>query len=570
VHKVAFIILRRMRVPLLVLICAYAISVLGFVLVSGTTPEGKTWHMDFMHAFYFVSYMATTIGFGEIPYAFSPPQRMWAVLTIYLTVISWVYAIGSILALVQNPMLKRAVKENRFARSVRAIREPFHLVCGYGDTGSLLVRAMTSRDMRTAVIDIDPDRIDDLSLANLPLFVPALCGDAGETDVLVAGGLLSHYCEGVVALTNDDAVNLKVAIATKLLNPKLRVICRAETRDAELNMESFGTDHVINPFDSFAERLAMALHSPGVHLIHDWLTEIPGTRLSDLLEPRRGLWVLCGYGRFGKAVYRFLQYEGMRVTVIEADPARTEPPEGSVVGRGTEAVTLRDADIDNAVGIVAGTDDDTNNLSIIVTARDLNPELFTVARQNRRANASLFRAAQVDLIMERSDIIAHKILAYIKAPLLADFLRIARHKSNDWANELASRLIAVVGEVVPDVWTINIAAGTAPVMLAAEVDRPAVTLGDLYRDYRARGERLACLALMLRRGGRDIALPPDELALELGDQVLFCGREGVRATMRWAVYDRNVLRYVQTGEDRPDGVVWRWIAGRGDARSGGG
>jgi Trk K+ transport system NAD-binding subunit len=554
-----------MRQPLLVLICAYAISVLGFVLVPGKTPEGEPWHMDFMHAFYFVSYMATTIGFGEIPYAFGPPQRMWAVLTIYLTVVSWFYAIGSILALIQNPMLKRAVKENRFARSVRAVREPFYLVCGYGDTGSLLIRAMTSRDMRAAVIDIDPERIDDLSLANLPLFVPALCGDAGDTDVLIAGGLLSHYCEGVVALTNDDGVNLKVAIATKLLNPKLRVICRAETQDAELNMESFGTDHVINPFDSFAERLAMALHSPGVHLIHDWLTEIPGTKLSSLLEPRRGMWVLCGFGRFGKSVYRYLQYEGMRVNVIEADPASTDPPEGAVVGRGTEAVTLREAEISQAAGIVAGTDNDTNNLSIIVTARDLNPDLFTVARQNRRADASLFRAAQVDLIMERSDIIAHKILAYIKAPLLADFLRIVRHKNNAWANELASRLIAVVGEVVPDIWTISISADTAPGVLAAEGGAPGATLGDLYRDHRARNERLPCLALMLHRGGRDTELPADDTQLEVGDRILFCGREGVRRAMRWVVFDRNVLRYVQTGEDRPDGLVWRWLAERRDS-----
>jgi Trk K+ transport system NAD-binding subunit len=44
---------------------------------------------------------------------------------------------------------------------------------------------------------------------------------------------------------------------------------------------------------------------------------------------------------------------------------------------------LRTADIDKAVGIIAGTDDDANNLSILMTAKDLNPNIYTVVRQNR-------------------------------------------------------------------------------------------------------------------------------------------------------------------------------------------
>jgi Trk K+ transport system NAD-binding subunit len=62
----------------------------------------------------------------------------------------------------------------------------------------------------------------------------------------------------VVALTDSDAVNLKIAITVKLLNPGLPVICRAESSGAEKNMLSFGTDQVINPFETFGDRLALA------------------------------------------------------------------------------------------------------------------------------------------------------------------------------------------------------------------------------------------------------------------------------------------------------------------------
>ena len=101
-NQVIFLILRRMRLPLVMLVITYAISILGLVLIPGVDDTGQPWHMDFFHAFYFVTYMATTIGFGELPYEFTDGQRMWVLVTIYMTVTAWLYAIGKILSLVQD------------------------------------------------------------------------------------------------------------------------------------------------------------------------------------------------------------------------------------------------------------------------------------------------------------------------------------------------------------------------------------------------------------------------------------------------------------------------------------
>ena len=59
--------------------------------------------MSFFHAFYFMSYTATTIGFGEIPNAFSDGQRLWVTFCIYLVVVAWSYAIIVLVALLQAP-----------------------------------------------------------------------------------------------------------------------------------------------------------------------------------------------------------------------------------------------------------------------------------------------------------------------------------------------------------------------------------------------------------------------------------------------------------------------------------
>ena len=52
---VTALVLRRMRVPLLVLIAAYAVSILGLALVPGVDDQGRPWRMGFFEAFYFVS-----------------------------------------------------------------------------------------------------------------------------------------------------------------------------------------------------------------------------------------------------------------------------------------------------------------------------------------------------------------------------------------------------------------------------------------------------------------------------------------------------------------------------------
>src|SRR3954469_7202260 len=94
-----FLILRRMRAPLIVLIVIFSVSVLGLTLIPGQDLAGHPQRMGFFDAFYVMSYTATTIGFGEIPFPFTYNQRMWVTISIYLTVIGWAYAIGSLLAL---------------------------------------------------------------------------------------------------------------------------------------------------------------------------------------------------------------------------------------------------------------------------------------------------------------------------------------------------------------------------------------------------------------------------------------------------------------------------------------
>src|SRR5215211_8468912 len=84
----------------------------------------------------------------------------------------------------------------------------------------------------------------------------------------------------------------------------------------------------------------------------------------------------------------------LEVTIIE--PAELGAPEpGVIVGDASEPEVLAQADLPSAVGLVAGTDNDTTNLSMLAAARRLNPRMFLAARQNQPTSAALFQAMQV-------------------------------------------------------------------------------------------------------------------------------------------------------------------------------
>lgn len=541
--------LRRLRAPLITLIGVYAVAVLGLTLIPGVDAEGNPWRMDFFHAFYFVSFMGSTIGFGEIPYPFTDAQRAWVTACIYFSVVTWLFAIGRGLALAQEPAFRQAVTRGAFERAVKRIYEPFYIICGYGDTGHLLVQGFAKRGTRTVVIDKEQDPINHLELADLGFYVPGLRADVEHPDNLIAAGLKNAHCAGVIAVTNSDHINLKVAISSKLLRPRQPVICRSEIHDVGINMESFGTDDIVNPFDIFADRLAMALHSPANYVIHEWLTSPSSVPLCEPLFPPRGRWILCGYGRFGKAVERFLSFEGVEATIIESDPKNAQAPTEAIMGRGTEAVTLREGGVERAAGIIAGTDDDANNLSIVMTAREINPDLFIVARQNREENSALFEAANLHLVMQRSDIIARKIITRTTNPLLAEFLDNLPQDDTEWSNILASRISGACNQTV-HTWTLDVTKSRSPALAIAVFQGEPVTLDMILTDVGQSIGGAFYVPLLLKRNHDTTMLPEPGTQLMLGDKVLFCGSRTAEKRMTWITANANALQSVVQAYDQ--------------------
>lgn len=554
---VLFLILRRLRAPLITVIIVYAISVGGLALIPGETPDGQRVPMSIFHAFYVMSYTATTIGFGELPFPFTDAQRLWVTFAIYLSVIGWAYTLGACIALSNDAPFRAMVRRGVFNWRVRGLAEPFYVLCGYGQSGSRLARALDSIGNRLVIVDPSDDRLAPIAVQDYGLPPLSLAADARLAHVLEDCGVRSRHCLGVIALAGEDQVNQAIAIGARVLNPDILIVARAQSDVAKVNLESFGGVAVINPFETFAANVETALRSPEIVQMEDWLTASPGAPVPPLMEPPGGNWVLVGFGRFGRAIAQVLDRAGVAWRAFDPQAERTADAR-LVHGDYTESI-LRDAGIATADVIVAGADSDAVNLGAATLARRVKPGIFVVIRQNQMQNRALVDAARADLTFVQSQIMVNECLQVLKTPMLGRFIAQVRAGDRTTAADILARLRNAVGEGAPRAWEFDCDV-LQPGMFFAFFQRVGAPfrISQLLADPTSPSDRMTAVALMLEREGAPRLLPPEDTILKPGDRILFVGDDAARRLQQRYLLEPGTVSWVCSGNEPPRGYVFRW------------
>ncbi|MDZ7786963.1 MAG: NAD-binding protein [Halofilum sp. (in: g-proteobacteria)] len=560
--RVTMIVLRYMRRPLFALLFVYSVGIIGMALIPGRVVDGEATHMNLFHAFYFFTYTATTTGFGELPGGFSDEQRLWTIFCLYTGATAWFYAIGSLIRLFGNPHFTQVLDEFRFARKVERNREPFVILCGFGDTGSLLARGLSDHRMRAVILDSDPERIKALGVRDYAVAMPGLCADASKPKHLLAAGAKHPACRALVTLTNDDDVNLKIAVMARHLNPRLRVICRSTSSRHEATLHTLDNVTVVDPFEIFAQLVCRAIARPGLHNLNSWFVGAHGVELGVPVQVPRGDWILCGYGRMGHWIHHHMQAQGVRVRIIDPDAEASDVGEETpLIQAHADRTALEAAGIDDAAGVVAGTNRDSDNLSTLLAVAELNPETFCIVRQNSHENQVAFDAARADLVLQHSLTTARRILKLLISPLVQELIDWLAEREAAVTETLVERLRAAVGTEPPHLWSVRLTPEEAPAVTEYLDRDETIALGPLCRDARAFPKGLPCEALAIRRAGRSIMLPDADDPLEKGDEILFCGVHWVEHMLQATLHNPYTLRYVVTGVDSPRGYVFTWLQG---------
>ena len=505
-----------MRRPALLILICYSVAILGMCLIPGVNEEGELVRMSLFDAFYWVSYTATTIGYGEVPADFSKLQRIWVVFSIYYTVPVWFYAAGKIIALLGDPLFQSALELNRFTRSAKKLKQRFFIICGFGEAGVRLTRMLVAKGYSCVVIDENPERIQKILLDPRFYGVLAITGDASNVELLERAGISSSYCRGIVAITNNEDINIQIAIAARLLcseRYRFKIICKTLSEKAFLKAKSFETDLVINTNRVFAERLINSLRRPAVNEILQKLRTTTKREKNANWDIPYGSWILCGYSDLGKSLEKFLEFEGIDTVIISNDGK-----ENHIAGSGSEEATLRKANIYNASAIVACRTDDAENLATVMAAKKMRPSLFVVGKQNHSKNAKLFEVSAFDLVMEDSALLVSEIFPFLTQSMLNRFISLAKHQSNEWGEELLEKITALFPKQIDNL-LLKIDEEHSPAVVQYLKSGHILRLQSLWANGYEKPTQ-DFLPLLMLRDRKELLLPNAASQLQINDRVL--------------------------------------------------
>jgi voltage-gated potassium channel len=152
-------------------------------------------------------------------------------------------------------------------------------------------------------------------------------------------------------------------------------------------------------------------------------------RLDKKIDRLTNHYIVCGYGRIGRVLYKNLQRKPLGLVVIEKNreliPVMDEDKVLYVCGDVSDEANLIKAGIKRAKGLVAVLATDADNVFLVLTARQLNPDIHIVARASRVESKSKLQAAGANNVESPYEMGGVSMAQRILRPTVTNFLDLA-------------------------------------------------------------------------------------------------------------------------------------------------
>ena len=159
-------------------------------------------------------------------------------------------------------------------------------------------------------------------------------------------------------------------------------------------------------------------------------------RLDKKIDRLKNHYIICGYGRIGRVLCRHLKRADIDVAVIDKNPEQIPVMDEDgilyIAGEATDENILIKAGIKRAKGLVAALATDTDNVFLVLTARQLAPEILIMARSSQETAKIKLRAAGANFVESPYEMGAVSMAHRIIRPTVTSFLDLAfAHKRRD-------------------------------------------------------------------------------------------------------------------------------------------
>lgn len=155
-------------------------------------------------------------------------------------------------------------------------------------------------------------------------------------------------------------------------------------------------------------------------------------RLEKRLRALNDHYIICGYGRMGKIICRELKSEGIPFVAIEKNAESLPEDDGlfTIEGDATHDDLLRQVGIERARGLISVLPTDAENLYVVLSARELNPQLFIVARAGEEGSEKKLIRAGANKVVSPYHIGGLRIAHTVLRPAVVDFIEFATKSGN--------------------------------------------------------------------------------------------------------------------------------------------
>ena len=223
--------------------------------------------------------------------------------------------------------------------------------------------------------------------------------------------------------------------------------------------------------------------------------------LDKKIDRLKNHYIVCGYGRIGKVLCNQLKRKPIDLVVIDKNreliPILDDDKVLYLSGDASDEAILHKAGILRAKGLIAVLATDTDNVFLVLTARQLNPDLYIIARASRDDSKLKLQAAGANKVESPYEMGAVSMAQRIIRPTVTNFLNIAfAHKRKD-----------IQMEEIP----VNSSSGLINVML---------------KDSGIRQQFNLIIIAIKKPDGSMLFNPSYETVIEAGDTVIAVGQEG--------------------------------------------
>lgn len=304
---------------------------LQFVIAYGVAGY-RAMGWDLSDAFFQVIIIISGVGLGEVRPLVGTFARVHTITVVTLGISTVAYTLASFIQFLTESELLVYFGRQRKMRQIETLAQ-HTIVAGYGRVGSLACDELASADQPFVVIELSPDRADEIEAKGY------FCvrGDATEEKTLDEAGI--RRARVLISAMPHDADNVFITLTGRQICPGLLIIARAEQPTTVKKLRHAGADHVVLPAAIGAHHIVSLVTNPAAVQFAELVTQRTSLAIEMDELPILATHALAGHSLRDADIKR---RTGVIVVAIKrADGQLIFPPSGDeVLGPGDSVVFL--------------------------------------------------------------------------------------------------------------------------------------------------------------------------------------------------------------------------------------